>query len=85
MTKHRMTADEMPEPAETDKPAQHIRGGQMKKVVNKYGCFMLLLYILGQIIDFCINDDTRPPPVKDYPLIEFEKEEYQVKDMVNSI
>lgn len=46
---------------------------------------MLLLYILGQIIDFCINDDTRPPPVKDYPLIEFEKEEYQVKDMVNSI
>lgn len=47
--------------------------------------FVLPLFILGRMIDFGINDDTRPPPVKDYPLIEFEKEEYQVKDMVNSI
>ena len=54
----------------------------MKKVVKKYVYFILPLYILGRIIDFGINDDTRPPPVKDYPLIEFEKEEYQVKDMV---
>ena len=54
----------------------------MKKVVKKNIYIILPLYILGRIIDFGINDDTRPPPVKDYPLIEFEKEEYQVKDMV---
>ena len=57
----------------------------MKKVVKKYVYFILPLYILGRIIDFGINDDTRSPPVKDYPLIEFEKEEYQIKDMVTGV
>ena len=52
------------------------------KAWKRYLFITLPLSILASIINFYVKDDTTPPPVEEYTLIEFEKDEYQIKDMV---
>lgn len=52
------------------------------KAWKRYLFITLPLSILAFIINFYVKDDTTPPPVEEYTLIEFEKDEYQIRDMV---
>ena len=52
------------------------------KAWKRYLFITLPLSILASIINFYVKDDTTPPPVEEYTLIEFEKDEYQIRDMV---
>ena len=52
------------------------------KAWKRYLFITLSLSILASIINFYVKDDTTPPPVEEYTLIEFEKDEYQIRDMV---
>ena len=52
------------------------------KAWKRYLFITLPLSILAFIINFYVKDDTTPPTVEEYTLIEFEKDEYQIRDMV---
>ena len=49
---------------------------------QKYLYMVLPFFILNIIINFYVKDDNTHPPVKEYLLNDFEKTEYQVKDLV---
>ena len=49
---------------------------------QKYLYIVLPIFILNIIINFYVKDDNTHPPVKEYLLNDFEKTEYQVKDLV---
>ena len=49
---------------------------------QKYLYIVLPFFILNIIINFYVKDDNTHPPVKEYLLNDFEKTEYQVKDLV---
>lgn len=49
---------------------------------QKYLYIVLPIFILNIIINFYVKDDNTHPPVKEYLLNDFEKAEYQVKDLV---
>ena len=49
---------------------------------QKYLYIVLPFFILNIIINFYVKDDNSHPPVKEYLLNDFEKTEYQVKDLV---
>ena len=49
---------------------------------QKYLYIVLPIFILNIIINFYVKDDNSPPSVKEYLFNDFEKAEYQVKDLV---
>ena len=49
---------------------------------QKYLYIVLPIFIFTFIINFYVKDDNSPPSVKEYLFNDFEKAEYQVKDLV---
>ena len=49
---------------------------------QKFLYICLPIFIFTFIINFYVKDDTSPPSVKEYLFNNFEKAEYQVKDLV---
>ena len=49
---------------------------------QKFLYICLPIFIFTFIINFYVKDDNSPPSVKEYLFNDFEKAEYQVKDLV---